>query len=130
MFKPKNHFKEIYEPQHSFVVRTPLFPIEQFFDWKTSEENIDAAKQSLRNYLKEFYSRPITQEALLIASPDLYDQLLLWLEGKIEKEEKRERAELSLMKYMIRMCTRCTPYGLFASCTAGQSSEETRISLS
>jgi thiopeptide-type bacteriocin biosynthesis protein len=52
------------------------------------------------------------------------------LENKIEKNEKRERTELSLIKYMIRMCTRCTPYGLFASCSVGKFDESVNVHLS
>jgi hypothetical protein len=55
--------------------------------------------------------------------------LLLWLEGKIEKPDKKEKTELSLAKYMIRMATRCTPYGLFATCVSGTFAENTSIEL-
>ena len=88
MFKVKNVFKEWYEPQQSYVVRNPLFPIEKFFNWKADEENIDAAKEILRKSLREFYLQPLVQEALYIGSPDLHDQLQLWLNDKIEKPEK------------------------------------------
>src|SRR5215831_5873207 len=120
MYKIKNFFKEWYEPHTSYVVRNPLFPVEFFFNWKTHlENNGETAKEYLRKSLTEFYRQPLVQEALYIGSPDLHGQLLLWLENKIEKEEKREKTELSLVKYFIRMCTRCTPYGLFGSCTVG-----------
>ena len=87
------------------------------------------AKEILKKYLRDFYLQPIAQEALYIGSPDLHEQLLLWLDNKIEKPDKKEKTELSLVKYMIRMCTRCTPYGLFASCTSGNISEATRLTL-
>jgi hypothetical protein len=64
-----------------------------------------------------------------VGSPDLHEQLLLWLDNKIEKPDKKEKTELSLAKYMIRMCTRCTPYGLFASCSAGNFSDVSQIML-
>jgi len=127
MYKIKNLFKEWYEPQASFVVRNPLFQIETFFNWKAGTNN---AKDFLRDSLKEFYRQPLVQEALYIGSPDLHAQMLLWLENKIEKEEKREKTELALVKYMTRMCTRCTPFGLFASCTAGNFSDTTQFNLS
>ena len=131
MFKVKNSFGEWYQPHDSFVVRNPLFPVDIFFSWKT-EPGIDAAtsKEILRKSLREFYLQPIAQEALYIGSPDLHEQLLLWLDNKIEKPDKKEKTELSLVKYMIRMCTRCTPYGLFASCTFGNFGDNTNIELS
>ena len=124
------YFSEWYHVHDSFVLRNPLFPAEVFFNWKT-EPSTDTAHSmiELRNQLREFYLHPIAQEALYIGSPDLYEQLLLWLENKIEKKDKKEKIELSLVKYMVRMCTRCTPYGLFASCTVGKISDCTKIHL-
>src|SRR5437762_6425126 len=120
MFKTTNLYKEWYEPQQSFVVRTPLFPVERFFQWCAGQRtSLESPRQVLQRTLKQFYQQPLAQEALFIASPDLHKQLLLWLDDNIEKPDKKERAELAFVKYMIRMCTRCTPFGLFASCTAG-----------
>lgn len=138
MYKLKNIFKEWYQPQESFVVRNPLFPMEVFFNWsaRTPSEKTDPAtdvitsKETLRRSLREFYQQPLVQEALYVGSPDLHEQLLLWIENKIDKPDKKEKLELSLVKYMIRMCTRCTPYGLFASCTAGNFLDTTNIELS
>ena len=130
MSKLKNNFKEWYQPHDSFVVRNPLFPVDLFFNWKADDSNPADTKEILINYLRDFYLLPVAQEALYIGSPDLYEQLLLWLDNKIEKPDKKEKTELSLVKYMIRMCTRCTPYGLFASCTSGENSEKTIIELS
>jgi thiopeptide-type bacteriocin biosynthesis protein len=129
MFKIKNVFKDRYQPHQSFVARNPLFPIDTFFNWKTKCNNPAEAKNILLHSLKEFYQQPLASEALYIASPDLHGQLQLWLENKIVNPEKKKRTELSLIKYMIRMCTRCTPYGLFASCTAGNFSDATEIIL-
>ena len=129
MFKIKNVFKDRYQPHQSFVARNPLFPIDTFFNWKTKCNNPEEAKNILLHSLKEFYQQPLASEALYIASPDLHGQLQLWLENKIVNPEKKKRTELSLIKYMIRMCTRCTPYGLFASCTAGNFSDATEIIL-
>ena len=104
-FKLKNNFREWFDPHASYVVRNPLFPMEVFYDWTS---HAAASKETLRNYLRNFYSQHIAQEALYVGSPDLHDPLLLWLDNQIEKPEKRDRTELSLVKYMIRMCTRCT----------------------
>lgn len=131
MYKIKNYFKEWYQPHESFVVRNPLFPLENFFNWKTDADNdVITSKETLRRLLREFYLQPIVQEALYVGSPDLHEQLLLWIENKIDKPDKKEKLELSLVKYMIRMCTRCTPYGLFASCTAGNFLDTTNIEIS
>jgi lantibiotic biosynthesis protein len=130
MFKIKNHLKEWYQPHDSFVVRNPLLPIDVFFNWN-AEQGIDttASKQVLRRSLREFFLEPVTQEALYIASPVMHERLMRWLDDKIDNPEKKEKTELSLIKYMTRMSSRCTPYGLFASCTSGIISGETSIQL-
>src|SRR6188472_1823678 len=110
MYKIKNYFKEWYQPQASFVVRNPLFPVEVFFNWKAdADSDIITAKETLRASLREFYQQLLVQEALYVGSPDLHEQLLLWIENKIDKPDKKampegrqEKLELSLVKYMIR----------------------------
>src|SRR4026207_1050951 len=101
MYKIKNQFKEWYQPLESFVVRTPLFPIESFFNWQT-DSSLDkaASKEALRKSLLEFYLQPLVQEALYVGSPELHQQLILWIENKIDKADKKEKLELSLVKYM------------------------------
>ena len=131
MYKIKNSFKEWYQPHGSFVVRSPLLPLENFFNWKVDAANdLITSKETLIRSLYEFYQQPLVQEALYIGSPDLHEQLLLWIENRIDKPDKKEKLELSLVKYMIRMCTRCTPYGIFATCTAGTFLDFTNIELS
>src|SRR4030095_12176382 len=129
MFKIKNLFKEWYQPHQSFVVRNPLFPIDTFFNWETKCNNPEEAKDILLQSLKDFYQQPLASEALYIASPDLHEQLQFWFENKIVNPEKKEKTELSLIKYMIRICTRCTPFGLFASCSSGNFSDASEIML-
>ena len=130
MSRWKNHFGEWYHATGSFILRSPLFPIEAFFDWTAKDfHSVEQNKESLLTGLRQFYLQPVSQEALLIGSPDLHQQLILWLENKIENPKKREKTELALIKYMLRSCTRCTPYGLFATCTSGTISNKTGIHL-
>ncbi|MEO6167695.1 MAG: lantibiotic dehydratase family protein, partial [Chitinophagales bacterium] len=130
MAKYKNHFKELYSAAETYVVRNPLFPIKNFFDWSHNQSEITLVnKEYLETSLAEFYSQPLAQEALYIASPDLHLQMEQWLAGKIDKPEKKDKIVISLIKYMIRMCTRCTPYGLFASCSVGDFSNFTDFKL-
>jgi len=124
MYKIKNLFSEWYKPHGTFVLRNPLFPVEAFFNWNSTQEQ---GRAVLRKKLREFYLQPLAQEALYIGSPDLHGQLMLWLDDKIEKPDKKEKTELSLAKYMIRMGTRCTPYGMFATCTMGTFSNQTSV---
>jgi lantibiotic biosynthesis protein len=130
MFKLKNYLGDWFCPHDSFVVRSPLMPVNSFFQWKCENgNNLMSAKQVLRNSMREFFMQPLVQEALYIASRPMHEQLQCWLDNKI-KDEKLEKTEHSLIKYMTRMSSRCTPFGLFATCTAGVMGEETNIQLS
>src|SRR5689334_10735387 len=111
MFKFKNHLANLYQANDSFVIRSPLLPVNVFFDWKANEKDTIASKQVLRNAIRRFYMQPFASEALYIASPALHERLQLWLDDKIDKPDKKEKTEQSLVKYMIRMSSRCTPYG-------------------
>ncbi|MFP3541212.1 lantibiotic dehydratase, partial [Pseudomonas sp. SIMBA_044] len=46
-----------------------------------------------------------------------------------KNEAKIEKLKYTLLKYLSRMSSRCTPYGLFASCSIGLISSETEIQL-
>ena len=49
--------------------------------------------------------------------------------SKIKDEDRKNGIEISFMKYLSRMSTRCTPFGLFATCSIGNIGEVTQISL-
>ncbi len=104
------------------VVRTPLLPYTEIW---TSLESEDALKQIYRN--------PVLQEALYLASPDLFDQALTWIKDEANIKQVDRRTIISLAKYFLRMSYRCTPFGIFAgisSLVASNSTLENNIRLS
>jgi thiopeptide-type bacteriocin biosynthesis protein len=103
-----------------YLVRTPLQSI-QFLD---QFEQIDMA--GLPAKLKSLFQDPAMQEAIYIASPELYQELMKWLQGGAGSEKMC----MALYRYVLRMSTRCTPYGLFAGCATGHFSTSTAIELS
>jgi thiopeptide-type bacteriocin biosynthesis protein len=130
MFKLKNQVRESFRPHDSFVVRNPLLPVTVFFDWKNEPGTPTIElRRGLRNALRELFRQPVMQEALYIASPQMYERSMLWLADKIDKPDKKERIELSLIKYFSRMNNRCTPYGLMATNTTGVFGDVTNIQL-
>jgi lantibiotic biosynthesis protein len=130
MFKLKNSFAEWYQPHQCFVVRNPLFPVGLLHNWLTSSVTGEGNGQEFHlETLQAFYADPIAREAIYLASPDLYQQLLLWLDDTTGEQETKGKVKRSLLKYMIRMCTRCTPFGVFASCTSGVLADSTHIDL-
>lgn len=59
------------------------------------------------------------QEAIYLASPELFNELQKYLAGIITNVKEKQRIELALYRYISRMSTRCTPFGLFAGCYMG-----------
>ncbi|MFD0862874.1 lantibiotic dehydratase family protein [Sungkyunkwania multivorans] len=79
--------------------------------------------------LIEALEHPIINEALFLASPDLHSQLLLWKKGALSDPSKVNRLRLALLKYLARISSRSTPFGLFAGCTIGTLDRETELLL-
>jgi len=104
----------MYNTFTSFFVRTPHLPFnslkEEQFETKILNQKV--------------------QEAVYIASPILYAEMQKYLAGAISDAEEKQRIESSIYRYINRMSTRCTPFGLFAGCLAGSIIDgETYISV-
>jgi thiopeptide-type bacteriocin biosynthesis protein len=106
-----------------YLLRTPLLPV-NFLDQFTQIPYKD-----LSDKIKEIFHDPYLKEAIYIASPELYQELMKWQQGQLSAEKEVQKLVLSLFRYILRMCTRCTPYGLFAGSTTGQFSDSTHIEL-
>ena len=93
----------MYSTFNFFLTRAPHLPFNS-----TDKESFEIKIQN-----------PQVQEAIYIASPILYAEMQKYLSGKITSEEEKQRIELSLFRYISRMSSRCTPFGLFAGCSSG-----------
>jgi hypothetical protein len=114
----KNNQKT-YQLFNKYCIRTPLFPI-QFY--KKYENFTETA-------LKEILLNTVFREAIFLASPELYHQIIRWEKGNLIDKQKVEKLQFSILKYSTRISTRCTPFGLFASCTTGKFDVQTNIQL-
>lgn len=97
------------------IVRTPSLP----FNDDISEE-----------FLKQLLHNPTFSEALYLASPVLFQEAINWKEGRITDPKKLQKIPISIGKYYLRMCSRCTPFGLFAGCGVVDWGDETDIEIS
>jgi len=123
-----------------FVLRTPLFPIQEFIELSegvafpgalAGNSDLEAAvipdRKLIRARLREVVERAEVKEALWLASPEFCEALALW---RSEPESAKERKlEHSLYRYVARMTSRPTPFGLFAGCSVGEIGPETRLEL-
>jgi len=114
-------------PADFFVLRTPRLSYDE------APDRIDGlsvrempARGTLSAGLSRLLSRNEIIEALYVASPALIDRLKSF-DKMVEKD--RRRLEESLLKYLFRMSSRCTPFGLFAELAVGTVSDSTSIVL-
>ncbi|MET9290824.1 lantibiotic dehydratase [Streptomyces sp. NPDC003077] len=86
----------------------PLPPWPDFFLEPT------AGVDQWRRWLGAVWARPETAEAIEVASPALADQVRAVCDGRLVAPRQVRRAAESLLRYVLRMRHRATPFGLFA----------------
>lgn len=84
-------------------------------------------QQRGRNYLRSIAGRPEVREALFVASPTAESTIRKWCADQTGKPDPR--TERTLARYLARMASRPTPFGLFAGCSTGAIGSATRLTL-
>ncbi len=103
-------------PFDFYLLRIPLLPYSQIIQLHRQCKN----EYALIREIKALFGSPLLQEAIYLATPELYIEMMKWLADDEPQYTPRQRKlALSLYKYLLRMSTRCTPYGLFAGCAVG-----------
>lgn len=120
-------------PNGSFVLRTPLYSIDEALAWSdgvaapgapSDPEVLERDRAMLRDRLRAFYERPEVREALHLASPKLSRRARAFFDGANDPKVERP-----LIRYFLRMCTRPTPFGTFAGSGVGRLGRHTRIEM-
>lgn len=101
--------------ENFYVVRTPLLPV---------NTTGSLAHPHLAEHIRQLLQIPFLREAIYIASPELFQELEKW-----EQRSQDDKLLYSLYRYLLRMSSRCTPYGLFAGCATGAVSGRSGIRL-
>lgn len=106
-----------------YLLRRPLLPVNTFFEInELVYNNNEVFEEALLNKYKD---DPVLMEAIYTASPELYYEFCKVINGEAKPGSKLIQ---TLYKYLSRMSTRCTPYGLFAGCSTGIIADHTYIS--
>ncbi|MEK4197960.1 lantibiotic dehydratase [Cytobacillus sp. FSL K6-0265] len=108
----------LYQAMDFFMLRTPLLPSYNYNQLNTND---------LYRVLCSYTDNLVIKEALLLASPSLYDSLEYLYRNPEEKKTKQLMS--SLYRYINRMSTRPTPFGLFSGVTTGEFSQYTQINI-
>ena len=104
-----------------FMVRTPSLPASVFSDFVQFEGN------DVENFLQQTPFRDFMDKSILLSSRELYNAKKRNLQSSTKKSKARNLARI---KFLIRACTRPTPYGLFAGAALGEFCENPNIWLS
>ena len=115
--------KKDYQIFNRFILRTPLFPIGFL-------RSILLDDKSTKEKLKQTCENKIVQEAIFLGSPNLLTKILKWVNGELNDKKEIDNLPQSVYKYLARMSTRCTPFGLFAGNSVGQIEEQNNLSIS
>ncbi|MDQ3698227.1 MAG: lantibiotic dehydratase [Gemmatimonadota bacterium] len=106
----------MYEPLGFAVVRAPLLPVETYLSLGTRE--------SIFAWLDD----PRVRRAVAAGSVSLL-QAIDRHERSALTTKDAERLKAKLLRYLIRMSTRPTPYGLFAGCASVRIAEHTDLTI-
>jgi len=101
-----------------FAIRAPRLPL-------ATITQISADHDEMRQQLQAWLAMPGVEEALYLASPALIDSLNQWRAKPDTKQAKK--TEQSLLKYLIRMSSRPTPFGLFSGIGLGKVTDKCNI---
>ncbi len=105
-----------------FCIRTPTLPLEFYF-------SLTAGKRISDDFLKLQWENILIKEAIFLASPEFYEQLDIYIKDQQKDIIKWKKIKQTFTKYLIRMSTRSTPFGLFAGCTIGEFGKSNNIKL-
>lgn len=111
---PYKHFE-------NYILRTPLKPLAFFKDLTSNPE---IKNESLINLLDD----PAINESIYIASPEFYNEIIKWKNNSSSKGSE-DKIKYSFLKYLSRLSSRCTPFGLFAGCAIGAINDSTNLVL-
>ena len=119
-----------YAPSGFFAFRTPLLPWEELEAWSEGlaaaaagdgelHDAVATDRERLRERLEELLGRPEIREAIYVASPTLWQEgVTTWRRSPDSKDGLR--AERALVRYVARMASRPTPFGLFSASSLGR----------
>ena len=98
----------------NYILRTPKEPLKFGFDLLLQD------KLPMSKILED----ASFEEALYLASPELMNVLKNYQNLHDNKKSKLER---TVLKYLVRAASRCTPFGLFSGCAIGTFDTNTQV---
>jgi thiopeptide-type bacteriocin biosynthesis protein len=134
----KNLEDQLYLPAPFYMVRAPALSAQVFTQLSNAgqvhvgtevvDETLRKGEQECAALLLQLAERLDVRQALAIASPSLLKGLERLLQGT-GKKTRETRLQVGLLRYLTRMSTRPTPFGLFAGVGVGRFAQHTDLCL-
>src|SRR5579862_21058 len=105
---------KLYAPADWYLLRVPLQPIQMYQNLASQqdeacvEEQWDEEIQRCYELLMRYASLPEVRQALLLASPPLFEALERLYKGELSLARQQQVCS-AVLRYLIRMSTRATP---------------------
>ncbi len=110
------------KPTDFFLLRMPGFSVNHLAELNSHVQNRDILS------IKKIFGNELFMKAVYLSSRYFYTVAIRWLENDNISYNNEDKVLLTLYKYYSRICSRATPYGLFAGFSSGNiSSEHTQI---
>ncbi|MBT2542831.1 lantibiotic dehydratase [Streptomyces sp. ISL-44] len=109
----------LYTPAGFFLVRSPALPVDPYI------EALDGRGRGARDHLWTLGEQPLVRQAVRVASHSLAQELETSASGADGRAT--DRMHSSLLRYLSRMSSRSTPYGLFAQVEGGEFGETSTL---
>jgi lantibiotic biosynthesis protein len=146
LFNSRQHLPEepvpLYRSMDFFMLRTPTLSVCTYqrltdtpqelarTDTNHGElgKNLEAVRQQTYNEINHLITQSGVEQALLVASPSLFESLVQF-QCAAPSSHRVQRTYASVLRYLARMSTRPTPFGLFAGIAMGRFADETTVQL-
>ena len=125
----------LYLPADFYLIRTPALSAHTFRYLSSTEIEEDISTANLSSWLQtqreatqqrllDMGTRPQIEQAICVASASLHERLAQIHRGVVHPS-RAKKALSSLLRYLIRMSTRPTPFGLFSGVALGSFTNKT-----
>ena len=138
--KPDYDPSPLYTPANFYMLRTPVLSTNLYKqitsymaegipdDQEKYEAFLNNARQHSYNIIKQLVALPEIEQAIAVASTSLLEGLKE-LQNKASSPVRLEHTYAHILRYLIRMSTRPTPFGLFSGVVIGSFGESTTAQL-
>ncbi|MBO0783611.1 MAG: lantibiotic dehydratase, partial [Ktedonobacteraceae bacterium] len=129
--KKPTHSTALYIPAGFYLLRTPVLPANVYTRLSATSPQHDheaVTEASCYQLLHELVEQPQIRLAVAVASPSLLESIERLRAGKASAAQA-ERTYKGVLRYLIRMSSRPTPFGLFAGVALGTFTGQTSAQL-